>query len=102
MLRPLNGNVIIEPIEVEKKTASGIILTGDVPAETYAEGIVLAVGPGGLDYYSGTGGRHEIPVEVGQKVLYMSYGDRASLTYDGKNLIILEQGEILAVVEESK
>jgi len=99
MLKPLNGNVVIEPLEVERKTASGIILTGDMPAETYAEGLVVAAGPGSLDF-GGSDRRHEMPVKPGDKVLFMHYGNRPALSQDGKNLIIIEQNEILAIVEE--
>jgi len=101
MLKPLNGNVVIEPLEVERKTASGIILTGDIPTETYAEGLVIAAGPGSIDYNGGCG-RLEMSVNPGDKVLFMNYGNRPALSQDGKNLIIIDQNEILAIVEEAK
>jgi len=99
VLKPLNDNVVIEVIEVEKKTASGIILTGEASTDSYEEGIVLAVGPGlGLEQ----GGRKEMTVQVGDRVVYTHYEGRASMERDGKKLIILNEDWILAVVEEAK
>jgi len=98
MLKPLNDNVVIELIEVEKKTASGIILTGDTVKESYAEGTVVAVGPGSTLEQSG---RREMTVKVGDRVVYNAYEGMASIERDGKKLVIMGEFNILAVVEEA-
>jgi len=96
MLKPLNDNVVIEPVEVEKKTASGIILTGDVAVDTYAEGVVVAVGPGvALDQ----GGHREMAVNVGDRVIYQDYSGMPSLDHEGKKLLIMAEYNISAIVE---
>ncbi|MDD3958308.1 MAG: co-chaperone GroES, partial [Candidatus Izemoplasmatales bacterium] len=47
MLRPLHDNVVLKKEKVEKKTASGILLTGDVKDQpSFAE--VIAVGEGAI------------------------------------------------------
>ena len=85
MLKPLNDNVVIEPLEIEKKTASGIILTGDAATPTHAEGVVVAVG-------------ESKQLVVGNRVIYNDYVV-SKISHDGKELVILPESDILAVVE---
>ena len=82
MLKPLNNNVVLEIVEVEKTTASGIILSGE------------ASKPKLLD----NGKRHPITVEVGQRVIYNGFGG-TKVSHQGKELVILSQDDILAIVE---
>ena len=95
MLKPLNDNVIIEPIEVEKKTASGILLSGDAAQPKHAEGVVIAVGPGKL---CKSGDRREISVAVGDRVIYGGYS-QSKVEHEGKELVVLPESDILAIVE---
>ena len=100
MLRPIHNNVVIEPIEVEKKTTSGIILTGDSAQPGHAEGTVVAVGPG-TPGANAEGAFDPMPVEVGDRVIYGGYSQN-KIDHEGKELVILRITDILAVVEESK
>ena len=47
-LKPLGDRVVVEPLEQEEKTASGIILP-ETAKEKPQEGTVLAVGAGKFD-----------------------------------------------------
>lgn len=95
MLKPLNENVIIEPVEVEKKTASGILLSGDAAQPKHAEGVVIAVGPGKLKK---DGSRQAISVAVGNRVVYGGYS-QSTVEHEGKELVVLPEKDILAIVE---
>jgi len=95
MLKPLNDNVVVELAEAEKKTASGIILSGDSGAPTHAEGLVLAVGPGKT---SKSGNVLPLSVTVGQRIIFSNFGG-TKIKHQGKELVILAESEILAVVE---
>jgi len=65
MLKPLHDNVVLKKEKVEQKTASGIILTGDVKEEpSYAT--VVAVGEGA--YVDGK--KVPLTVKVGDKVVF--------------------------------
>ena len=55
---------------------------------------VLAVGPGGMV----DGKEIKMQVEVGQKVIYSKYAG-TEVKLDGKEMIIVRQSDILAVVE---
>lgn len=88
-IKPLADRVVIEPKAVEQKTAGGLIIP-DTNKEKPLEGKVLAVGPG----------TKEIAMEVktGDKVLYGKYAG-TEVTVDGKELLIMRQADILAVIK---
>jgi len=94
MLKPLNANVVIEPIEAEKKTSSGILLTSSEETPNYAEGIVLAVGPGYPEF--------KMSVEVGDRVVYQVFEDNVTINHEGMDLLIMNEMGILAIIEEEK
>ncbi len=48
MIRPLADRVVLEPKEVETKTASGLYIP-DTAKEKPQQGVVLAAGPGKKD-----------------------------------------------------
>ena len=98
MLKPLNDNVVIEPIEVEKKTTSGIILTGDAAGPTHSEGVIIATGPGKLGK---SGERQAMSVAVGERVIYGGYSQN-KVEHEGKEWVVLPEKDILAIVEVSK
>jgi len=99
MLKPLNDNVVVESLEVEKKTASGIILTGDAATPKHAEGVVVAVGEGRLNTANASfGQRLAMTVKVGQRVIYIDYAAN-KVNHDGKELVIVPESDILAVIE---
>ena len=95
MLKPLHNNVVIEPTEAEKKTASGIILSGDAAQSKHAEGVVVAVGPG---KWVDDDDLLPMSVAVGDRVVYGGYS-QTMIEHEGKDLVILTEDNILAVIE---
>jgi chaperonin GroES len=93
-LKPLGGRAIVEPIEQDEKTASGLYLP-ETAKEKPQEGKVLAVGPGDRD---DAGKRVAMEVGVGDKVLFAKYSG-TEVKVDGKKLLILRESDILAVIE---
>ncbi|HSJ38256.1 MAG TPA: co-chaperone GroES [Planococcus sp. (in: firmicutes)] len=93
MLRPLGDRVIIELIEAEEKTSSGIVLPGSAQ-EKPQEGNVIAVG-NGLIRENGT--RTELDVKEGDRVIFSKYAG-SELKYEGKEYLILRENDILAVL----
>jgi chaperonin GroES len=93
-LTPLGDRVIVQPIENEKITASGIILP-DTAKEKPQEGKIIAVGPGKR---ADDGTRQALDVEVGQRVIYAKYaGTEFKLDRDNK-VLILKESDLLAIV----
>ncbi len=92
-LVPLGENVIIKRLEAEQVTAGGIVLP-DTAREKPQQGRVLSVGDGRL---LADGSRAEHQVAEGDRVLFASYGG-SEVVVDGEDLLIMAEGEILAVV----
>ncbi len=95
MLKPLHHHVVLEVVEVEKTTASGIILSGESAKPKHSEGVIIAVGEGKV-IENGT--RLPLSVEVGQRVIYNGFGG-TKVSHQGKELVIVAEDDILAVVE---
>lgn len=95
MLRPLNDRIIIELIEEEERTVSGIFLPDTAAKEKQQTGEVIAVGPGKLD---DKGERIVLDVKVGDKIVFAKYSG-AEFTHEGKHYLILAEHDVLAVIE---
>ncbi len=93
--KPLGDRVLLEPLEEEERTSSGIILP-DSAKEKPQEGMILAVGPGRL---LDTGERIPPEVEEGDKVIFQKYAGTEVKINDDEYLILSEK-DILAIVEE--
>ena len=93
MLRPLGDRIVIELIEVEEKSAFGIVLP-DSAKEKPQEAEVVAVGPGGMV----DGQKVEMQVKVGDKVIYSKYAG-TEVTLNKEEYVIVKQSDILAIVE---
>ena len=93
MLKPLLDRVVVKMVENEETTKSGIILTGNAQDKSkIAE--VLDVGPGELV----DGKREEMSVKKGDKVYLNEYAG-TKIKYEGEDLVIVRQSDILAVIE---
>ena len=93
MLKPLLDRVVVKMVENEETTKSGIILTGNAQDKSkIAE--VLEVGPGELV----DGKREEMSVKKGDKVFLNEYAG-TKIKYEGEDLVIVRQSDILAVIE---
>ena len=87
-IKPLSDRVLIEPVAVETKTASGIFIP-DTAKEKPQKGTVVAVGNGKKD--------EPLTVKVGDSVLYGKYAG-TELKLEGKDYLIMREEDILAIV----
>ncbi|KKP95377.1 MAG: 10 kDa chaperonin [Microgenomates group bacterium GW2011_GWC1_38_14] len=92
-INPLLDNVLIKPLEAEKKTASGIVLP-DNAREKPQMGQVMAVGPG---HRNPEGKVLPVNLKVGQKVMYKKWGGN-EVKVGGEEWILVEEKDILAVL----
>ncbi len=84
-IEPLGDRVVVQPMEQEQVTASGIVIPDTASGEKPQEGMVLALGKGGI------GKDCSNPTDflkVGDKVLFGKYaGDDVKLkNKDGKDI----------------
>ena len=76
-IQPLGDRVVVLPIEAEQVTASGIVIPDTAKGEKPQEGIVLALGKGGIGKDSVNPSDY---LKVGDKVLFGKYaGDEVKL-----------------------
>jgi chaperonin GroES len=92
-VKPLADRVVIKMVESEESTKSGILLTG-AAKEKPQVAEVIAVGPGG----NVEGKDIKMYVKAGDKVIIGKYAG-TEIKIGEEELIIVKQGEILAVVE---
>jgi len=93
-LKPLGDRLVVEPMEREQTTPSGLVLP-ETAKEKPQEGEVMAVGPGRRDE---DGDRVEMDVKIGDRVLYAKYGG-TEIKLEGKKLLILKESDVLAIIE---
>lgn len=93
-IKPLFDHVLIMPLEADTTTASGILLP-DTAKEKPQMGTIMAIGSG---HVTPDGKVIPMSVKVGQKVMYKKWGGN-EVKVDGKDLMIVEQKDILAVLE---
>ncbi len=92
-IKPLEDRVLVQPLEAEQTTASGLVIP-DTAKEKPQEGRVVATGPGRVD---DKGNRVPLDVAEGDVVVFSKYGG-TELKYDGKEFLLLNARDILAVV----
>lgn len=95
-LKPLGDRLLVEPIEQEETTASGIVLP-DTAKEKPMQGKVLAAGPGAR---KDDGSRTPMDVSKGDVVLYAKYAGTEVKIGDKKHLI-LKETDVLAIVQQN-
>ncbi|MFD1293376.1 co-chaperone GroES [Lutibacter holmesii] len=87
-IKPLADRVLLQPVEAETTTASGLIIP-DSAKEKQQKGTVLAVGNGTKD--------EPMTVKVGDTVLYGKYAG-TELVLEGTEYLIMRESDILAIV----
>src|SRR6478672_6197346 len=92
-LQPLGDRLIVEVLEAEETTVSGIVLP-DTAKEKPQRGRVLAVGPGARD----EDGEHiPLDLEEGDEVIFSKYGG-TEIKLGADEVLILRESDVLAKV----
>jgi chaperonin GroES len=82
-LQPMGTRVLIQPLEQESKTASGLLLP-ETAKEKPQTGLVVAVGDD-----------EEMKLKVNDKVLFAKYSG-TEFKLDGTDYLLLESSDVLA------
>ena len=92
-IRPLHDRIVVQRLEQETKTASGIVIP-DQAAEKPDQGVVKAVGNGKV----GDDGKvRPLDVKVGDKVLFGKYSGQTVKVGDDE-LLVMREDDVMAVV----
>jgi len=95
MFKPLSNRVILEPLEEDRTTKSGIVLPDTAEKEKPVKGKVLAIGPG---KFNDKGERIPMSVKVGDMVLFKKYGPD-EIEVEGKKYLVGDEDDVLAIIE---
>src|ERR671923_727398 len=96
-LQPLGDRLIVEVLEEEEQTASGIVLP-DTAKEKPQRGRVLAVGPGTRDEDGKFVG---MEIAEGDEIVFSKYGG-TEIKLGADEYLILRESDVLAKVAGSK
>jgi chaperonin GroES len=96
-LQPLGDRLIVEVIEEEESTSSGIVLP-DTAKEKPQRGRVLAVGPGPRDE---DGEYIKMDLEDGDEIIFSKYGG-TEIKLGADEYLILRESDVLAKVVGSR
>ena len=92
-LKPLGDRLIVEVLEEQQTTASGIVLP-DTAKEKPQRGRVLAVGPGRYE-----DGKLVAPdLAEGDEIVFSKYGG-TEIKVEGNEYLILRESDVLAKYE---
>jgi chaperonin GroES len=95
-LKPLADRLVVEPLEKDVETfAGGELVLPDTAREKPQQGTVLAVGPGARDE---AGSRIPMDVAVGDTVIFAKYAGTSFKTDGGKEVLLMKESDILAVL----
>ncbi len=87
-LQPLADRIVLEQVESEEKTSSGIILP-DSAKEKPEQAKVVAVGPDVKE------------LKTGDMVLYTKYGPN-EVKVDGQEYLVVKEEDVLAILKGDK
>lgn len=94
-IKPLSNRVLIEPVEEEQTTKSGIVLPDTAEKEKQIKGRVIAAGPGKM---ADNGQRLPMSVKVGNVVLFRKPWSDSEIEADGKKRMLVDEDDILAII----
>lgn len=96
-IRPLQDRLIVERIESETKTSSGLYIP-DTAKEKPQQGKVLAVGKGRVRE---DGTIQPLDLKAGDTILFGKYSG-TDIKLDGKEVLIMREDDVLGVIEATK
>lgn len=93
-IRPLQDRLIVERVESEEKTSSGIYIP-DTAKEKPQQGKVLAVGKGKVRE---DGTIQPLDLRAGDRILFGKYSG-TEIKIDGEDYLIMREDDVLGVIE---
>ena len=92
-IQPLGDRVLVEPLEAEEKTASGIVIP-DTAKEKQQRGKVIAVGKGRVNE---EGKISPLEVKANDQVLFGRYSG-TEVKIAGTDYLIIKEDDILGII----
>ncbi|MHA1552810.1 MAG: co-chaperone GroES [Alphaproteobacteria bacterium] len=92
--RPLHDRVVVRRVDMEGKSAGGIIIP-DTAQEKPQEGEIVAAGPGARDE---AGKLVPLDVKAGDRILFGKWSG-TEVKIDGEDLLIMKESDVMGIVE---
>lgn len=93
-IRPLADRIVVEPKELETKTAGGIVIPDTADKDKPMQGTVIAIGNG--KYIDGK--LQPLQVKIGDKVLFGKYAG-TNFKFDDKEYLVMREEDVMGVLE---
>ena len=93
-IRPLSDRVVVQPREVETKTAGGIVIPDTADKDKPIQGTIIAIGSG--KYVEGK--LQPLQVKVGDVVLIGKYAGTA-IKLEAEDYLVMKEEDIMGVLE---
>ncbi len=93
-IRPLSDRVVVEPREVETKSAGGIVIPDTADKDKPIQGKVIAIGTG--KYVDGK--LQPLQVKVGDNILFGKYAG-TNIKLDTNEYLVMREEDIMGVIE---
>ncbi len=94
---PLQDRILVRRIDVDEKTAGGIIIP-DTAKEKPMKGEVIAAGPGAR---TEKGEILPMEIKVGDHIVFGKWSG-TEVKIDGEDLVIMKESDVLGILEETK
>lgn len=93
-IRPLADRIVVEPQEMESKTAGGIFIPDTADKDKPMRGTVVAIGSGKIV----DGKVQPLQVKVGDNVLFGKYAG-TNVKLDEKEVLVMREEDVMGVIE---
>lgn len=93
-LQPLYDRIVVEPLDAEQITSSGLVIP-DTAKEKQQRGRVVNVGKGRL---SEDGKITPLEVKTGDEILYGKYSG-TEFKMEGRDFLILREEDVLGIIK---
>lgn len=94
-IKPVGDYVLVEPLEEEEVTTSGLIIQSSNKGERPQKGKIVALGTGKKDE---SGKKIAFSVEAGDVILFKKYAPE-DIELDGRKYLLMKEADILGVIE---
>ncbi len=94
-IRPLSDRVVVEPREIETRTAGGIVIPDTADKDKPIQGTIIAIGTGRFV----DGKMLPLQVKVGDKVLFGKYAG-TNIKLDTQEYLVMREEDIMGVLED--
>jgi len=93
-IRPLSDRLVVKPLEIESKTAGGIVIPDTADKDKPIKGTVVAIGSGKFI----DGKVQPLQVKVGDQILFGKYSG-TNIKLNETDYLVMREEDVMGVIE---